>query len=70
MGACDSPRTKLHEDVKHMTAGQRLAAFLVKCQLLAQLSNPVGMGPVHTGRKMPSETPRTCRDAQRGRACR
>ncbi len=35
----DDARRSLDEDVKRMTAEQRLAAFLVHCQLMAQLAN-------------------------------
>ena len=32
-------RRSLYEDLKRMTAEQRLAAFLAHCQLMAQLAN-------------------------------
>ena len=35
----DAARRSLNEDVKRMTAEQRLAAFLVHCQLMAQLAS-------------------------------
>jgi len=35
-------RRSLAEDVKRMTAEQRLAAFLAHCQLMAQLRNSGG----------------------------
>jgi hypothetical protein len=34
----DDARRRLEEDVKSMTAEERLAAFLAHCQLIAQLS--------------------------------
>jgi cell division protein FtsB len=34
----DAARQSLNEDVKRMTAEERLAAFLAHCQLIAQLS--------------------------------
>jgi len=37
-------RRSLHDDVKRMTAEQRLAAFLAHCQLMAQLANAGGTG--------------------------
>jgi len=35
----DDARRSLQEDVKRMTAEQRLAAFLAHCQLMAQLAH-------------------------------
>jgi hypothetical protein len=40
----DEARRSLDEDVKRMTAEQRLAAFLVHCQLMAQLANAGASG--------------------------
>jgi hypothetical protein len=37
-------RRSLYEDLKRMTAEQRLAAFLAHCQLMAQLSNAGAAG--------------------------
>jgi cell division protein FtsB len=34
----DAARRRLNEDVKRMTAEERLAAFLAHCQLTAQLA--------------------------------
>jgi hypothetical protein len=34
----DAARRRLNEDVKRMTAEERLAAFLEHCQLIAQLA--------------------------------
>jgi hypothetical protein len=34
----DAARHRLSEDVKRMTAEERLAAFLTHCQLIAQLA--------------------------------
>jgi hypothetical protein len=34
----DAARHRLSEDVKRMTAEERLAAFLAHCQLIAQLA--------------------------------
>jgi cell division protein FtsB len=34
----DAARRRLNEDVKRMTAEERLAAFLAHCQLIAQLA--------------------------------
>jgi cell division protein FtsB len=34
----DAARHSLNEDVKRMTAEERLAAFLAHCQLIAQLA--------------------------------
>ena len=34
----DAARRRLNEDVKGMTAEERLAAFLAHCQLIAQLA--------------------------------
>ncbi len=38
----DAARLSLSEDVKRMTAEQRLAAFLAHCQLIAQLARAGG----------------------------
>jgi hypothetical protein len=38
----DAARRSLTEDVKRMTAEQRLAAFLAHCQLMAQLTSAGG----------------------------
>jgi hypothetical protein len=38
----DAARRSLNEDVKRMTAEQRLAAFLAHCQLMAQLVSAGG----------------------------
>jgi len=38
----DAARRSLNEDVKRMTAEQRLAAFLAHCQLMAQLASAGG----------------------------
>ena len=35
----EAARRSLYEDLKRMTAEQRLAAFLAHCQLMAQLAN-------------------------------
>jgi hypothetical protein len=35
----DAARRSLQEDVKRMTAEQRLAVFLAHCQLMTQLAN-------------------------------
>ena len=35
----DAARRSLQEDIKRMTAEQRLAAFLAHCQLMTQLAN-------------------------------
>ncbi len=35
----EAARRSLNEDVKRMTAEQRLAAFLAHCQLMAQLAS-------------------------------
>jgi hypothetical protein len=40
----DAARRSLHEDVKRMTAEQRLAAFLAHCQLMAQLASAGATG--------------------------
>ena len=40
----DAARRSLHEDVKRMTAEQRLAAFLAHCQLMARLANAGNSG--------------------------
>jgi cell division protein FtsB len=40
----DAARRSLNEDVKRMTAEQRLAAFLAHCQLMAQLANAGAAG--------------------------
>jgi hypothetical protein len=41
----DAARRSLNDDVKRMTAEQRLAAFLAHCQLMAQLANAGGAVP-------------------------
>lgn len=38
----EAARRSLNEDVKRMTAEQRLAAFLAHCQLMAQLASAGG----------------------------
>jgi cell division protein FtsB len=38
----DAARRSLNEDVKRMTAEQRLAAFLAHCQLMARLASAGG----------------------------
>jgi len=38
----DDARRSLNNDVKRMTAEQRLAAFLAHCQLMAQLTSAGG----------------------------
>jgi hypothetical protein len=38
----EAARRNLAEDVKRMTAEQRLAAFLAHCQLMAQLNSAGG----------------------------
>lgn len=38
----DAARRSLQEDVKRMTAEQRLAAFLAHCQLMVQLTSAGG----------------------------
>jgi hypothetical protein len=38
----DAARRSLSEDVKRMTAEQRLAAFLAHCQMMAQLNSAGG----------------------------
>jgi cell division protein FtsB len=38
----EASRQSLNEDIKRMTAEQRLAAFLAHCQLMAQLASAGG----------------------------
>jgi len=38
----DAARRRLNEDVKRMTAEERLAAFLAHCQLITQLAEAGG----------------------------
>jgi len=40
----DAARRSLREDVRRMTAEQRLTAFLAHCQLMVQLANAGGTG--------------------------
>ena len=40
----DAARRRLSEDVKRMTAEERLAAFLAHCQLIAQLADAGASG--------------------------
>lgn len=53
----DAARRSLHEDLKHMTEEQRLAAFLAHCQLMAQLAN-AGRGLRHESRELESPNAR------------
>lgn len=47
----DAARRSLQEDVKRMTAEQRLAAFLAHCELMAQLT-----GAGSTGHRTPRKS--------------
>ncbi len=49
----EAARRDLIEDVKHMTAEQRLAAFLAHCQLMAQLNGAGGANQHRPPRAVP-----------------
>ena len=49
----EAARRSLTEDVKRMTAEQRLAAFLAHCQLMAQLAGAGGAREHRSERPVP-----------------
>ena len=53
----DAARRSLQDDVKRMTAEQRLAAFLAHCQLVAQLAS-AGVAGQHAPREAVSPNAR------------
>jgi cell division protein FtsB len=50
----EAARRSLREDVKRMTAEQRLSAFLAHCQLLAQLNGAGGALDLTDSRRSPN----------------